>query len=221
MANQGNEARKDELDNPTGENLRDIQNVERVFVEDGRRYGADPKRRRRNLKKRVGNVRSSSTRTSPRGRSLAAAQRVQLPNLSNAAKLVDRWTTFSLVVGSTTKFYFVQVFFGVLCLIGYALLGGLEASYLFSAADLATFGSIQNIGGGLFTLGAAGAFLFGGMIIYTVALGFYSARGQNFLGIFSPLVVVFCMVALLCPLINLFPIMWLWCLYMTIADEGV
>lgn len=97
-------------------------------------------------------------------------------------------------------------------------MGGGEADWLVSAADSLTFGSVTNIAVGFFWIGAAGAFLCG-IITYAVALAIFIAHGTDGLRGINLLVLSVCLVGLLCPVLNFFPLVWLWCLYMTLASE--
>lgn len=144
----------------------------------------------------------------------AAAILARAAAAGGQAKVASRAGLMSRIILFTVKIYIVQIFFGILSLIGFAILGG-QGSYLLSAADFITFGTVENAGGGLFLLGAAGAFICG-FLTFLVTAPFF---GQKNLALFGPIIAAACLAGLLCPVLNLFPLMWLWCLYMVLSAD--
>lgn len=128
------------------------------------------------------------------------------------------WRYFMMVVGATSPIYSIQIFFAILTLIGFAALGGTSTDWLFSAADFVTFGSVTNAAGAIFWLGAIGAFICG-CVTYAISMPIYSFAGLDGMRGINPIILVICLIGLLCPIINFFPLVWVWCLYMVMNDS--
>lgn len=158
----------------------------------------------------IRNVRRVTAPVEPQAGELGTQQAEAAAKVAGkAVEAAGGWRMFLFITAATTKVYIIQIFFAVICFIGLALLGGLESSWM-AAADFVTFGSVENIGAGLFILGGAGAMLCG---IVTAMVASALSLQSPLRGL-SPLILTVCLVALLCPVVNFFPIMWLWCLYM-------
>lgn len=153
-----------------------------------------------------------------------AADKISVP-LSLVQRFIGGVALLVEMITATVWIYIIQIFFGVLSLVGYMILGGIETSGFFSAADIVLFGSATEMGAGLFLLGGVGAALCG-FVTYLIALSMsktskkFLASGKGKTDMFGPLVVTACLVALLCPVVNLFPVMWLWCLYATLFSRS-
>lgn len=126
------------------------------------------------------------------------------------------WRNFALVVWATSIIYPIQLFFGAISLVGFGVLAGIETDWLVASIDLGTFGAASEAGGGLLIVGMTGAFLCG-FISFLIASVIYSVVNKSVLHGFGILVLTICMVGLLCPIINLFPVMLFWYWYMAFA----
>lgn len=139
-------------------------------------------------------------------------------HLPEGAQAIAGWGVFWACVAYTLPVYFVQIFFGIVTLVGFGIMAGVDHSWIFSAVDIASFGSVAEAGGVLWLFGAVGAMfcgLFTALMVYGVSSLRYLSLKPG--GMWSLLILVFCTVALLCPVFNLFPVMWLWCLYVSLA----
>lgn len=139
-------------------------------------------------------------------------------HLPEGAKMIAGWGVFWASVAYTLPVYFVQIFFGIVTLVGFGIMAGVDHSWIFSAVDIVSFGSVAEAGGFLWLLGSVGAMLCG-LITALMVYGVNSVRSISLKpgGLLSLLILVFCTGMLLCPVLNLFPIMWLWCLYISLA----
>lgn len=161
----------------------------------------------------IKNVQAVSSVMRPR----RISNKIKLPSAqANMKKSVSHWKSFGRVFSATSIIYTIQIFFGVICLVGLGISLGIESDLLLSAADTVTFGTASEAGNGLLVVGMAGAFLCG-FISFLVAAVMYSASGQSILKGFSLLVLAVCLGGLLCPIINLLPLMLFWYLYIALA----
>lgn len=130
-------------------------------------------------------------------------------SVTNAATGIS---TFLQVIAKTWYPYPVQVAFGVVCFLGLAIMGGLDDSIV----DKIAFGTAVDMGGALFLVGLGGTLIFGILLAAAEAI-LLSAQGVNPLRGMSWLILAICILLHLAPILNLFPIMWLWCLYVSLA----
>lgn len=119
---------------------------------------------------------------------------------------------FWRVVAMTWYPYPIQVAFGIICLLGLGIAGGIDDSIV----DWITFGTAVEMGGALLLVGLVGTLIFGALLAAGEAI-VLSIEGVNPLRGMSWLVLAICTLLHLCPIINIFPIMWLWCLYVSLA----
>lgn len=165
----------------------------------------------------IKNVRTArSTRPAKRTQQKPKKKVVISSAKKDSRNTILAWRNFALVAGLTSLVYSIQIFFGVLTLIGFGVLAGVESDWLLSAINFGTFDTIAQAGGGLVVLGMAGAFLCG-FISFLGATTIYSALDRSILHGWSILILTFCFMALLLPIINIFPVMLLWYYYMAFA----
>lgn len=112
--------------------------------------------------------------------------------------------------------YIIQIAFAVISLIGLGLIGSVDSSSLLTVADYGSFGSLSGLGQALFLIGLIGALIFGALLAAAGAI-FISLRGASPWRGHSVFILAICTLLHLCPIINIFPIMWLWCLYVSLA----
>ncbi len=127
---------------------------------------------------------------------------------------------FTTSISYTVIIYIIQLCLALIALIGLGLMSETESNWVMSALNWVTFNSIQEAGTGVFLIGIAGSMICG-LVTWFVAAALYTGSGEDVLGGFSILVISVCLVLLLCPIINLFPIMWLWSLYMFLRDKSL
>lgn len=139
-----------------------------------------------------------------------------LPTKPDSRNIVFAWRNFAFVTGATSIIYPIQIFFGVINLVGFGILVGIESDWLLSAIDFGTFGATTEAGGGLLVLGMAGAFLCG-FVGFLGATVVYTAVGKSILHDWSLLILTLCFVGLLLPIISLFPVMLFWYRYIAFA----
>lgn len=164
----------------------------------------------------IKNVRTTSY-ARPATKSRQKPKKVVVPSVKKDSRnIVLAWRNFAFVTALTSLVYPLQIFFGVLTLIGFGILTGIESDWLLSAIDFGTFGTIAQAGGGLTVLGMAGAVLCG-FISFLGATTIYSAVDRSILHGWSILILTFCFIGLLLPVINLFPVMLFWYHYMAFA----
>lgn len=210
------EAKRQESEMETTESyrgpVREVNNAERMYAPANNNR---PKTRRTRL-------RTAPKTSTPRIPLKTEAVKVPGSSIAFGKRISGGVLLLGETISATVWIYVIQIFFGVLSLIGYAVLGGLGTGVLFSATDVVLFGSVTNIGAGLFLLGGAGAALCG-FITYLIVLSLsktsrkFLASGNGKTDMFGPLIVAACVTALLCPIVNLLPIMWLWCLYKALS----
>lgn len=164
----------------------------------------------------IKNVRTKSY-ARPTTRARQKPRKVIAPSVKKDSRnIVLAWRNFALVASLTSLVYPLQIFFGVLTLIGFGALTGIESDWLLSAINFGTFGTIAQAGGGLVVLGMAGAFLCG-FISFLGATTIYSALDRSILHGWSILILTLCFMALLLPIVNIFPVMLIWYHYMAFA----
>ncbi len=164
----------------------------------------------------IKNVRTTSY-ARPATRRRQKIKKVVAPSLKKGSRnIILAWRNFALVTGLTSIVYPFQLFFSILTIIGFGALAGIESDWLLSAIDFGTFGTITQAGGGLIVLGMAGAFLCG-FVSFLGATTVYSALDRSILHGWSILILTFCFMGLLLPIINIFPVMLLWYYYMAFA----
>lgn len=154
--------------------------------------------------------------TLPRRRLIRPVGKRAAPTLVGATEQVVSTLTgvaiFWRVVAMTWYPYPIQVAFGVICLLGLGIAGGLDDSIV----DWITFGTAVEMGGALLLVGLVGTLIFGALLAAGEAIAL-SIEGVNPLRGMSWLILAICTLLHLCPIINIFPIMWLWCLYVSLA----
>lgn len=122
----------------------------------------------------------------------------------------------SAIVEALSMPYAFQVFFALICFIGFAALGGIDQSSLLGAVDQALFGTGSEFSAALYLIGTVGALLCGG-IIAAVTTPVLKLFGSHPFGGGSILVLAVCTGLHLVPILNLFPIMGIWCLFVLFA----
>lgn len=123
------------------------------------------------------------------------------------------WSAFFKTITSTSIIYLsAQLCLAVICLLGILLMFGLENSFVLTAADTLTFGSVSGLGAAMYLLGGASILICGfSTFVISVSI-FYYSKIDPFRGL-SVFILAICTVGLLIPILNIFPLMWLWNLY--------
>lgn len=131
-------------------------------------------------------------------------------NVQSLERAAIVWQTFLRTLMVTSVFYLAfQLYFGIACLIGAAILFGIDSSFVLTGADTLTFGTTSSASGVLFIIGMVGAMLCG-LITFVISAAIFAASKCRILHGFSLLILTVCTITLLIPILNLFPIMWFW-----------
>jgi|GEM_PF-2977411 len=140
----------------------------------------------------------------------------KLDSIEIAQKLAATdWKLFQLLINTTIHIYYIQIFFGILTLIGMLIMAGLNDNWF---VNTITFGTLTEAGAAIFIVGIVGAFICG-VVSFLIATALIVSRGISILGGICIAILSVCLVGLLCPVINILPIMWLWCLYVVIHNK--
>lgn len=134
-----------------------------------------------------------------------------------AAQVIQVWSVFWRTIAVTTVIFGIQIYFSIACLLGLALVAGIDESIVLAGIDAVTFGTVSGAGGAVLILGMVGSVLCG-LLTFIVSAGIFSLNNvQSFRG-FSILVLAACSTALLVPILNFLPIMWLWNFYIAVSS---
>lgn len=137
--------------------------------------------------------------------------------LPKAAQALQVWPVFWRTLAATGVIYGVQIYFAIACILGLAILAGIDDSFVLSALDVVTFGTASGAGGALLILGMVGSMLCG-LLTFIVSAGIFNLSNiQSFQG-FSIVILALCSAILLLPVANFLPVMWLWNLYVAISN---
>lgn len=108
--------------------------------------------------------------------------------------------------------YAFQVIFAIFGLLGLAVMGGLDTSGALSAFDSTIFGTGSSFGQFLFAIGLVGTMICG-LILAAVAAPILKVAGGDPISGASLAVLCICTFMHLIPILNLFPVMALWCIF--------
>lgn len=163
--------------------------------------------------KNVRTTRSARPTTTPKRK----PKKTPTPTIKKESRnIVLAWRNFALVAGLTSLVYPLQIWCGIVCLVGFSALAGVESDWLLSTIDFGTFGKLSEAGGGLFIAGGAAAFLCG-FVSFLGATVIFTSVNRSILHDESLLILTLCLVGLLLPVINLFPVMLFWYWYVAFA----
>jgi len=134
-------------------------------------------------------------------------------NIKNLKQSAVVWPVFLRTITFTAPIYLAaQIYFAIAALIGLGLALGIDSSFVLKGLDIASFETASSAGGALLLIGMTGAMLCGLLTcLISIAL-FWTGKCNAFRGL-SLLVLTICTILLLTPVLNLFPVMWLWNLY--------
>ena len=116
------------------------------------------------------------------------------------------------IISSTVWLYIMQIPFAVLSIISLGALSGIGKNWWSNILETVTFGGFSELGLVFFFTGVIGAFICG-MVTMMIAIFIYSVRGVNVFSGTKLLTMPLVMVGYLFPIFNLFPLVWIWCLF--------
>jgi len=149
-----------------------------------------------------------------RGRSSFSAKTAQMqtrtiPANINTLKKVSVVPALITAGGIPYKF---QIIFGIIALIGFVSMDTVDSSSILSFFDAAIFNFGSDSAGAIWLIGTVGAMISGCFIAFATAKPLSWAGGQPARG-GSIFILAVCVTLHLAPIVNMFPIMALWCVF--------
>lgn len=149
-----------------------------------------------------------------RGRSSVRTKTFQMPTRTIPANVnvLKKASAVPALISAGTTPYMFQLAFALIGLVGYVSMGTVDSSNVLSAIDTVGFGTITDMASALWIIGTLGALISGAIIAALATIPLKRAGGHP-AGGGSIFVLAGCVTAHLCPILNLFPIMALWCVF--------
>jgi len=153
-----------------------------------------------------------------RGKSSFSAKTVQMPTRTIPANIntLKKASFVPVVITAGGVQYKFQIIFGIIALVGFFSMGVIDSSSVLSVVNTVTFGFNNASAQALWLIGTVGALISGGFIAFATAKPLSMAGGHPASG-GSILVLAVCFTLHLAPIVNIFPIMAIWCAFVLFA----